>query len=195
MQIQNSAVTYQRLMAPAGTPGKPDPNLQATEAAKEAQPAAPKPAAAIFSVSRFASLMNMARPEKVAFGDLLLAPHMALALRGGPASRNTVTDVTDQTLGKPGYVDLSPEGMARDMVEHLGDGQAITLADAERALYVPRTGMYTNSRERISEYFGRVDSDRSGALDQQELTRLMKYYQDHQDDDPFEQPRLPDTWI
>lgn len=79
------------------------------------------------------------------------------------------------------------------MTEQLGDGEEITSADAQRALYPPRNGRITNSRERINEYFNRLYGDGSGMLSVPELRRLLQHSVKHQDDqaDP---PRLPATW-
>lgn len=138
-------------------------------------------------------LLNMARPKNPALGQTLIAPQMALSLQSQPSTGDTFTDVTNQHRE---YVttDSSLVGRAREMVQLIGDGMSISLAQAIKALAGENPGKTTNSESVIAEYFDRLDKDDSGALTEAELLELIEYHYEHQDDDPRNGPRLPAEW-
>lgn len=148
-----------------------------------------------WNAGRLASLLNMAAPKDFTPGVNLIAPGLSLALRAPlmPPTGDTHIDVTGRT-GDVVSTAATPDELAWEMVGALGDGTAISLADAQRALVVPDPDKLQNDADRIAEYFGRVDTDSSGGLDQAELSRLFAYYREHQDDDPRHGPKLPPTW-
>lgn len=140
----------------------------------------------------FAGLLNMARPMNAALGEVLIAPQMALSLQSERSKGDTYTDVTNQQR-EYAATDSSLASRAREMVQLLGDGESISLADAIKALGGENPGKSTNSERMIAQYFDRLDADASGTLTQTELLDLIDYHHRHQNDRGG--PLLPATWI
>lgn len=93
-----------------------------------------------------------------------------------------------------GPTDLSPESLAQDILDEVGDGREVSLADARQALAIPAGLPIRNDPGRIGRAFGQLDRDDDGALDHAELTELMRSYQAQKDADPRRRPTLPPTW-
>jgi hypothetical protein len=144
-------------------------------------------------VRELSGLLNMARPKNPALGQTLIAPQMALSLQSQPSTGDTFTDVTNQ---RREYVttDSSLASRAREMVQLIGDGKSVSLAQAIKALTGENPGKTTNSESVIEEYFDRLDRDDSGTLTEAELLELIEYHYEHQDNDPRNGPRLPAEW-
>ena len=142
----------------------------------------------VWNAMRFANLMNMARPENASIDETVRSPHMSLAkysftqFGDSPVSIQEGARLTD--------MDFSSDGMARQLVRELGDGEGITRDAALKALAAGKV----NSEKTIAAYFERLDRDKSGALSVSELKELFDYKAEHEDDDPMRSPRLPESW-
>lgn len=146
-----------------------------------------------WNVMRLAGLLNMASPKQPQLGGILLAPHMALTLQSpGYESPSTIIDVTHlprETISG----DITPVGLAQQMLEAIGDGEMITLADAVGVLEGPNPGKTTNGPDVIEAYFKRFDGDESGSLSKAELVKAFEYHRKHQDD--YGGARLGEDWV
>jgi hypothetical protein len=193
MNITNNSIRLP--MPPERPPQAPPPNPAANGPASLA--AAPKSTAAPLTASYFqalgslGTLLDMAGPQNGTSHDLVGNPLMALSMTAPPAGTQP-----GQGVGYAPDADVvaqpDPEALAQQIVDKLGSGGALSLAEAQQALVTPNPGHQTNEAATVARLFGREDTNHDGKLSQGELSKLMSYYADNVT--PTTTPKLPTTW-
>jgi hypothetical protein len=193
MNITNNSIRLP--LPPERPPQPPPPNLDANDPASLA--AAPQSAATPLSASYFqalgslATLLDMAGPINGTSHDLVGNPLMALSLTAPPAGTQSGQGVVyapdADVVTQP-----NPEDFARQIIDKLGSGGALSLDEAQQALVTPNPGHQTNEAATVARLFGREDTNHDGKLSQSELSKLMSYYRDNVT--PTTTPKLPATW-